>query len=142
VTTLLDNHYHTPGYLTIGEELGEMMRKIHGSIAWMVMKEIRVRTCRSGATRDVTIILTGAFETSCKQYAHVGTRFCKPSARDSCGIGAIIRTRTSTSRWTLQFGGHQSWARIWKMFRMRAMSVIRTNMVTGGDQAAEAIRLT
>src|SRR5262245_50243124 len=43
ITTLLDNHYHTLGYLRIGEELGEMMRKLHGSVAWMVMKEIDVR---------------------------------------------------------------------------------------------------
>lgn len=36
VTTLLDNHYHTEGYLKVGEELGEMMRKIHGSVAKLV----------------------------------------------------------------------------------------------------------
>ena len=33
VTTLLDNHYHTLGYLAVGEQLGPMMRKIHGSVA-------------------------------------------------------------------------------------------------------------
>src|SRR3954463_16570184 len=43
VTTLLDNHYHTIGYLKDGSQLGEMMRKLHGSVAWMVMKEIDVR---------------------------------------------------------------------------------------------------
>jgi hypothetical protein len=43
VTSLLNNHYHTLGYLREGEQLGEMMRKLHGSIAWMVMKEIDVR---------------------------------------------------------------------------------------------------
>ena len=43
VTTLLNNHYHTVGHLKRGEELGEMMRKIHGSVAWLVMKEIGVR---------------------------------------------------------------------------------------------------
>lgn len=43
ITTLLDNHYHTLGYLKDGSQLGEMMRKLHGSIAWMVMKEIDVR---------------------------------------------------------------------------------------------------
>src|SRR5690349_15327172 len=43
VTTLLDNHYHTLGYLQTGSELGEMMRRMHGSIAWMVMKQIGVR---------------------------------------------------------------------------------------------------
>src|ERR1700712_2486549 len=39
VTSLLDNHYHTLGYLRTGKDLGEMMRKLHGSVAWMVMKD-------------------------------------------------------------------------------------------------------
>jgi hypothetical protein len=39
VTTVMNNHYHTLGYLRVGEELGEMMRKIHGSVAWLVMKQ-------------------------------------------------------------------------------------------------------
>jgi hypothetical protein len=43
VTTVLNNHYHTLGYLRVGEELGEVMRKLHGSVAWMVMKETEVR---------------------------------------------------------------------------------------------------
>ena len=43
VTSILNNHYHTVGHLKKGEELGEMMRKLHGSVAWMVMKEIGVR---------------------------------------------------------------------------------------------------
>jgi hypothetical protein len=33
VTSLLDNHYHTIGYLYVGANLGEMMRRIHGSVA-------------------------------------------------------------------------------------------------------------
>lgn len=36
VTSLLDNHYHTVGYLKVGEELGPMMRKLHGSAAKLV----------------------------------------------------------------------------------------------------------
>lgn len=36
ITSLLDNHYHTLGYLKVGEELGPMMRKIHGSVAKLV----------------------------------------------------------------------------------------------------------
>src|SRR5437762_5965591 len=35
-TTLLDNHYHTEGYLRIGENLGPMMQRIHGSVAKLV----------------------------------------------------------------------------------------------------------
>jgi hypothetical protein len=36
VVTLLDNHYHFEGYLKHGENLGKMMRKLHGSIAKLV----------------------------------------------------------------------------------------------------------
>jgi hypothetical protein len=43
VTTLMNNHYHTLGYLREGEQLGEMMRKFHGSVAWLVMKATEVR---------------------------------------------------------------------------------------------------
>lgn len=43
VTTLLSNHYHTLGYLRVGEELGEMMRKLHGSVAWMTIKATGTR---------------------------------------------------------------------------------------------------
>src|SRR5687767_5598698 len=43
IATLMNNHYHVVGYLRDGAQLGEMMRKLHGSVAWMVMKEIDVR---------------------------------------------------------------------------------------------------
>lgn len=36
VTSLLNNHYHALGYLRIGENLGPMMQKIHGSVAKLV----------------------------------------------------------------------------------------------------------
>lgn len=36
VTSLLDNHYHELGYAKRGSELGEMMRKLHGSVAKLV----------------------------------------------------------------------------------------------------------
>ena len=36
VTTLMNNHYHTLGYLYEGKQLGQMMRKIHGSVAKLV----------------------------------------------------------------------------------------------------------
>lgn len=36
VTSLMDNHYHTLGYLRIGDNLGTMMQKIHGSVAKLV----------------------------------------------------------------------------------------------------------
>src|SRR5690349_8012946 len=35
-TTLMNNHYHTIGYLRRGENLGPMMQRIHGSVAKLV----------------------------------------------------------------------------------------------------------
>lgn len=36
VTSLLDNHYHTFGYLRVGDNLGQMMQRIHGSVSKLV----------------------------------------------------------------------------------------------------------
>jgi hypothetical protein len=36
ITSLLDNHYHSMGYLKIGTNLGPMMQRIHGSTAKLV----------------------------------------------------------------------------------------------------------
>src|SRR5690348_14632097 len=36
IASLLSNHYHFIGFLEKGNELGEMMRRLHGSVAWLV----------------------------------------------------------------------------------------------------------
>jgi len=36
VTSLMSNHYHSLGYLKFGEHLGQMMRRLHGSVAKLV----------------------------------------------------------------------------------------------------------
>lgn len=36
VTSLLDNHYHTLGYLKQGENLPKLMQRLHGSVAKLV----------------------------------------------------------------------------------------------------------
>ncbi|MFK7790450.1 MAG: transposase [Phycisphaeraceae bacterium] len=41
VTSLLDNHYHTIGYLKVGSELPTMMQRIHGSVAKLVNDHLR-----------------------------------------------------------------------------------------------------
>ena len=43
VTTLLNNHYHTLGYLKRGDDLGQMMRHIHGSVAKLVNDRLENR---------------------------------------------------------------------------------------------------
>jgi REP element-mobilizing transposase RayT len=55
ITSLLDNHYHTIGYLKIGENLGPMMQKLHGSTAKLVndlLPERRVPFFRSANHHD------------------------------------------------------------------------------------------
>jgi len=43
VTSLMDNHYHVLGYCKLGGRLGEMMRKIHGSVAKLVNDLLEAR---------------------------------------------------------------------------------------------------
>ena len=43
VTTLMNNHYHSLGYLRVGLELGEMMRELHGSVAKLVNDTLEAR---------------------------------------------------------------------------------------------------
>lgn len=42
IVTLMSNHYHVVGYLEQGNRLGEMMRRFHGSVAWMVCKSLGI----------------------------------------------------------------------------------------------------
>jgi hypothetical protein len=43
VTSLIDNHYHTLGYLRVGKNLPIMMQRIHGSVAKRVNDLLTVR---------------------------------------------------------------------------------------------------
>lgn len=43
VTTLMNNHYHSLGHLRIGLQLGEMMRRFHGSVAKLVNDTLEAR---------------------------------------------------------------------------------------------------
>lgn len=55
MTTLLDNHCHTLGYLRIGTNLGKMMQRVHGSVAKLVndtLPERRVPFFREGLLND------------------------------------------------------------------------------------------
>ena len=55
VTSLLDNHYHTLGYLRTVENLGSLMQRLHGLVAKLVndlLLERRVPFWRSKGNRD------------------------------------------------------------------------------------------
>ena len=43
ITTLMNNHYHTIGYLREGRNLGPFMQRFHGSTAKLVNDTLRVR---------------------------------------------------------------------------------------------------
>lgn len=43
ITSLVDNHYHTLGYLKIGENLGPFMQRLHGSVAKLVNDQLTNR---------------------------------------------------------------------------------------------------
>jgi hypothetical protein len=90
VTTLLDNHYHTLGYLRAGNELGEMMRKLHGSVAWLVMKETKPATCPSGAAVAPATISTVASAAPPRPGARIDTLCYKPFGPESYNSGKPI----------------------------------------------------
>ena len=55
IATLMSNHYHFLGYLKVGENLGPMMQRIHGSVAKLVndtLPERRVPFWRGAGRRD------------------------------------------------------------------------------------------
>jgi hypothetical protein len=43
VTSLVDNHYHTLGYLKVGVNLPPMMQRLHGSVAKLVNDSLPMR---------------------------------------------------------------------------------------------------
>jgi REP element-mobilizing transposase RayT len=93
VTSLLDNHYHTLGYLRIGEKLGPMMQRLHGSIAKLVNDSFTQRRTPFWSERGIAIILTVAFvmrdSVAWRMATHSG-RLCDT---ESCATGESIRTR-------------------------------------------------
>ena len=55
VTSLIDNHYHTIGYLKSGKNLSPMMQRLHGSVAKLVndlLPERRVPFWRDAKGRE------------------------------------------------------------------------------------------
>jgi hypothetical protein len=55
VTTLMNNHYHVMGYLRVGENLGPLMQRLHGSVAKLVndlLPERRVPFWREAGRQD------------------------------------------------------------------------------------------
>ena len=55
VTSLLNNHYHTIGYLKVGENLGPLMQRLHGSVSKLVNDTLEKRHLpfwRSAGNKD------------------------------------------------------------------------------------------
>jgi hypothetical protein len=97
ITSLIDNHYHTLGYLKEGKQLGQMMRKLHGSVAKLVndlLPERRVPFWRGAGARDY---FDGCLrdELQCRRTYRYVLYQCRRH-----GIGSnprTTRTRASTS---------------------------------------------
>ena len=67
VASLVDNHYHTLGYLRTSEKLPRMMQRIHGSVAKLVndlLPERRVPFWRDAKGHEY---FTAAFVTNAKR---------------------------------------------------------------------------
>src|SRR5688572_10287538 len=63
VTTLLDNHYHTVGYLQIGADLGMMIQRIHGSVSKLVNDTLPMRHLPFWRDDGVKDYFDGCFRT-------------------------------------------------------------------------------
>ncbi len=69
VTTLMNNHCHTLGYLKVGEALPEMMRKLHGSVAKLVNDLLGERRVAFGHNKGENDSFDGCIrdETQCRR---------------------------------------------------------------------------
>jgi hypothetical protein len=74
VTSLVDNHYHTVGYLRDGRNLGELMRRLHGSIAKLVNDTLGARLVPFWRGKDAHDYFDGCLRNSiqgCRTYRYV-----------------------------------------------------------------------
>ena len=83
VTSLMDNHYHTLGYMRVGDNLGVMMQRLHGSVAKLVNDELPNGSPLSGATTSTATTWTAASATSGSAAAHTATPSSKRSGTAS-----------------------------------------------------------
>ena len=100
VTSLLDNHYHTLGYLRVGANLPKMMQRIHGSIAKLVNDLLPTRLSQFCATQRAKNISTAAFATSDRPGLHTDTLLRNLSDTESLGTGVTILIPTSMWSWS------------------------------------------
>ncbi|MBL1218896.1 MAG: hypothetical protein D8M59_15560 [Planctomycetes bacterium] len=56
ITSLLDNHYHTLGYLKYGRDLAPMMKSIHGSTAKLVNDHLQAVGIHSYCSADSPLV--------------------------------------------------------------------------------------
>ncbi len=86
VTSLMNNHYHTLGYLKVGDNLGRMMQRIHGSVAKLVNDLLPDADFPSGKKTVETTISTAAFATKHSADAPTATPFINRFGRGSHGM--------------------------------------------------------
>lgn len=94
ITTLIDNHYHSLGYLRLGTNLGPMMQKIHGSVAKLVNDLLPQRRVPFWRGAGGAITSMGASATNCSAAGPIATP--SPNVADMAFVptGETTRTRT------------------------------------------------
>ena len=99
ITSLIDNHYHTEGYLKSGENLGQFIRHLHGSVAKLVNDLLPQRLTPFWYETGKQGYFYGCLRNE-KQGRKTYRYFCcNRYGTASCGTIAITRTRVSMSIW-------------------------------------------
>ena len=133
VTSLMDNHYHTLGYLRDGEQLGPMMQKLHGSVAKLVNDILDDRRTPFWGNAKHSDYMDGCIrdEKQCRRaYQYTLTQSVRHGIVKDI---ASIRTRTSRSTWSEALNERWNSRRSWRGFRTRV-----TSASVGTHRVAEA----
>ena len=115
VATLLRNHYHVLGYLAIGDNLGKMMQRIHGSVAKLVNDLLPERREKFWDDCGNQTYFDGCIRNE-TQADRAGRYTLLQAVR--CGLVEdyrIIRTRGRTLTWRRRSSGRARSTRTWMM---------------------------
>lgn len=74
VTSLMNNHYHTLGYLYVGNNLKQLMQRLHGSVAKLVNDLLPERRENFGEIKKAKRTSTGVFATRSSADERIGIR--------------------------------------------------------------------
>lgn len=70
----MNNHYHTLGYLYVGNNLKQLMQRLHGSVAKLVNDLLPERRENFGEIKKAKRTSTGVFATRSSADERIGIR--------------------------------------------------------------------